>query len=102
MANALSRWPRANVVSIATHNDLSHMIDAYAIDPNFKDIMSAFAIGKREESFTLEDGYLLHGDKLCVTHPLREKVMYESYVPPYLGHKVIQATINAIIEPYFY
>ncbi|MCO5588821.1 hypothetical protein L7F22_042781 [Adiantum nelumboides] len=101
VADALSRRPKVNAVSIATHNDLSSMIDEYAIDPDFKDVISAIAIGKKEEPFTLEVGYLLHGNRLCITHSLREKVMYESHAPPYAGHRGIQSTLRAI-ETYFY
>ncbi|MCO5558213.1 hypothetical protein L7F22_011792 [Adiantum nelumboides] len=101
VADALSRRPKVNAVSIATHNDLSSMIDEYAIDPDFKDVISAIAPGKKEEPFTLEDGYLLHGNRLCITHSLREKVMYESHAPPYAGHRGIQSTLKAI-ETYFY
>ena len=61
-ADALSKRPRVNVVSIATHKDLSSMVDEYAIDPNFKDIMSALAIGKKEEPYDLKDGYLYYGN----------------------------------------
>ncbi|MCO5573363.1 hypothetical protein L7F22_027132 [Adiantum nelumboides] len=75
--------------------------DEYAIDPDFKDVISAIALGKKEEPFTLEDGYLLHGNRLCITHSLREKVMYESHAPPYAGHRGIQSTLRAI-ETYFY
>ncbi|MCO5603454.1 hypothetical protein L7F22_057604 [Adiantum nelumboides] len=91
VADALSRRPKVNAVSIATHNDLSSMIDEYAIDPDFKDVISAIALGKKEEPFTLEDGYLLHGNRLCITHSLREKVMYESHAPTYAGHRGIQS-----------
>ncbi|MCO5551149.1 hypothetical protein L7F22_004646 [Adiantum nelumboides] len=101
VADALSRRPKVNAVSIATHNDLSSMIDEYAIDPDFKDVISAIALGKKEEPFTMEDGYLLHGNRLCITHSLREKVMYESHAPPYAGHRGIQSTLRAI-ETYFY
>ncbi|MCO5574932.1 hypothetical protein L7F22_028727 [Adiantum nelumboides] len=52
VADALSRRPKVNAVSIATHNDLSSMIDEYAIDPDFKDVISAIALGKKEEPFT--------------------------------------------------
>ncbi|MCO5612093.1 hypothetical protein L7F22_066355 [Adiantum nelumboides] len=83
VTDALSRRPKVNAVSIATHNDLSSMIDEYAIDPNFKDVISAIALGKKEEPFTLQDGYLLHGNRLCITRSLREKVMFESHAPPY-------------------
>ena len=51
VADALSRRPQVNAVSIATHNDLSHMIDEYATDQDFKDVMSASAMGKNEEPF---------------------------------------------------
>ena len=101
VADALSRRPRANAVSIASHNDLSSMIDDYATDSDFKNVMSAIAIGKKEEPFTLQDGYLLYGNRLCVTHSLREKVMFESHAPPYAGHRGIQATLKGI-ETYFY
>ena len=59
------------------------MIDEYAIDPDYKDVMSAIAMGKNEEPFTLKDDYLLYGNWLCVTHSLRDKVMYKSHAPPY-------------------
>ena len=94
VADALSRRPKANALSIASHNDLSTMIDEYAMDPNFKDVMSAIAMGKNEEPFTIKDGYLLYGNWLCVTHALRDKVMYESHAPPYTGHRGIQATLK--------
>ncbi|MCO5582345.1 hypothetical protein L7F22_036239 [Adiantum nelumboides] len=79
VANALSRRPKVNAVSIATHNDQSSMIDEYAIDPDFKDVISALALGKKEEPFNLQDGYLRHGNRLCITRSLREKVMFESH-----------------------
>ncbi|MCO5588471.1 hypothetical protein L7F22_042428 [Adiantum nelumboides] len=131
VADALSRWAKVNVVSMATHNDLSSMIDEYAIDPDFKDVISAIALGKKEEPFTLEDGYLLHGNRLCITHSLREKVMYESHATPFVvmsekvmydsyitfslrekvmyeshatpfvGHRGIQTTLKAI-DTYFF
>ncbi|MCO5609985.1 hypothetical protein L7F22_064220 [Adiantum nelumboides] len=84
-----------------SHNDLSSIIDEYAIDPDFKDAISAIELGKKEEPFTLQDGYLLHGNRQCVTHSLRENVMYESHAPPYAGHRGIQTTLKAI-ETYFY
>ena len=77
------------------------MVDEYATDPHFKDVMSALALGKREEPFNVQDGYLLYGNRLCVTQALREKVMFESHDPPYAGHRGIQATLKSI-EMYFY
>ena len=101
VANALSRRPQVNAVSIATHNDLSSMIDEYATDPHFKDVMSTIALGKKEEPFSVQDGYLLYGNRLCITQALHEKVMFESHAPPYVGHRGIQATLKGI-EIYFY
>ncbi|MCO5603742.1 hypothetical protein L7F22_057894 [Adiantum nelumboides] len=75
--------------------------DEYAIDPDFKDVISTIALGKKEEPFTLQDGYLMHGNRLSITRSLREKVMFESHAPPYAGHRGIQTTMKAI-ETYFY
>ena len=63
--------------------------------------MSVIALGKKEELSNVEDGYLLYGNWLCVTHALHDKVMYESHAPPYVGHRGIQATLKET-ELYFY
>ena len=68
---------------------------------DFEDVMSTIALGKTEEPFHVKDSYLLYGNRLCVTHNMHEKVMYEAQVPPYAGHRGIQATTKAI-ETYFY
>ena len=89
------------MVSIASHNDLSIMIDEYDLDPEFKDVIFAITMGKNEEPFHVKDGYLLNGNRLCITHSLRNKVMYESHAPPYAGHRGIQATLKGA-DLYFY
>ena len=53
------------------------------------------------EPYSLKDGFLLHGSGLCITKNLRDKVMYESHVLAYAGHRGIQATTQAI-ETYLY
>ena len=73
LVDALSRRPHVNAVSIATHNDLSQMIDEYATDQDFKDVMLAIAMGKNEEPFHVKDGYLLNGNWLCITCNLCKK-----------------------------
>ena len=75
LANALSWRPKVNVVPIASHNYQSHMIDEYAKDSNFKDIMLGIAIGKKEESFNVQDGFFLYSNRLYVAHSLCDKVM---------------------------
>ena len=62
------------------------MIDEYAKDLDFKNVMSTIALGKKEEPYNVQDGYLLYGNRLCVTHSLHEKVMYELHAPPHAGH----------------
>ena len=94
VADALLQRPRVNIVSIASHKDLLEMIDYYAIDLYFRDVMSTIALGKIEEPFHVKYGYLLYNNRLCVTHALRDKVMYESHAPPYVGHRGIQATLK--------
>ena len=101
VADALSRRPRANAVSITYHNDLSSMIDAYAMDPDFSNIMSALSMGKTQDPYVLKDGFSLYGSRLCVTKDLRSKVMLESHAPPYAGHRGIQAMLKGA-EFYFY
>ena len=77
------------------------MVDAYAMDPDFANVMSALSMGKRQDPYVLKDGFLLYGSRLCVTKDLRAKVMLESHAPPYAGHRGIQAT-TSVIETYFY
>ena len=90
VTNTLLQREKVNAVSIASHKDLAKMIDEYAIDPTFKDVMSMISLGKKEEPYNVIYGYLLYGSKLCVTHSMRDKVMYESHDPPYVGRRGIQ------------
>ena len=71
------------------------MIDEYAIDTNFKDVMSMIALGNIKKPFQLKDGYLLYDNRLCVvTHNMHKKFMYKSHAPPYVGHRGIQAMLK--------
>ena len=63
--------------------------------------MSSLALGKKEEPYHVKDGFLLLNYRLCITHKLREKVMYESHAPPYVDCRGIQATLKGE-EMYFY
>ena len=92
MADALSRRPRVNAVSIAYNHDLTSMIEKYATDEDFAQIHNDILQGKTNESYSLNEGFLLHGLKIYVVKDLCEKVMYESHSPPYAGHRGIQPT----------
>ena len=77
------------------------MIDDYVNDEDYASIMANISNDLRHEPYSLKDGFLLHGSWICITKNLRDKVMYESHVPPYARHRGIQAT-NQEIETYFY
>ena len=71
-----------------------------AIDEDFMQIFQDLAQGKTQEPFTLDEGFLLHGSRLCVVKELYDKIFHEYHSPPYAGHHGIQATTQAI-ETYF-
>ena len=77
------------------------MIDKYASDNDFASIYQDLMNGNTQEPYSLKEGFLLHGSRLCVVQDLCEKVMYESHSPPYAGHRGILATTQAI-ETYFF
>ena len=86
---------------MAHHNDLTAMIGDYINDEDFASIMATISNNLPHEPYSLKDGFLLHGSRLCITKNLREKVMHESHVPPHAGHRGIQDTMQAM-ETYFY
>ena len=88
-------------MSIASHRDLLEMIYEYATYLNFKYVMFAIALGKREEPYAAKDNYLLYGNRLCVTHSIHDKVIHESHACPYAVHREIQAMLKGV-EVCFY
>ena len=101
VADALSRRPTVNAISIAYHHDFTSMRDAYANDEDFATMYKTLQEGKTYETFSLKEGFMMHGNRLCIMKELREKVMSESHAPPYAGHRGILTTLKAI-ETYFY
>ena len=89
VADALSRRPRVNAISIAYNHDLTSMINKYAEDSDYKDVMAGLAQGQAQDPYSLKEGFLLYGNRLCVTKDMRGKVMSESHEPPYAGHRGI-------------
>ena len=77
------------------------MVDKYAEDNDFALIFQDLMNGNTKEPYSLNEGFLLHGSRLCIVKDLCEKVMYESHSLPYAGHRGILATTQAI-ETYFY
>ena len=101
VADALSRRPRVNAVTIAYHQDLTSMINDYKSDPDFAIIYAQVEQGQQITPYSLKEGFLMFGPRLCITKTLREKVMKESHEPPYAGHRSAQPTIQAM-EIYFF
>ena len=101
VADALSRRPQVNAITIAYHRDLSTMVDDYLTDEDFAQIYDQVKQGTPISPYSLKEGFLMFGSRLCITKTLREKVMQECHEPPYAGHRGVQATIQGM-EIYFY
>ncbi|MCO5614617.1 hypothetical protein L7F22_068901 [Adiantum nelumboides] len=101
VADALSRKPLVQAISAIHHSTFEDMIDQYAADPDFADIFTRIRDGERVAGYSLREGYLMRKTMLCVTQPLREKVMTECHCPPYTGHRGIATTMKGV-EKYFY
>ena len=92
VVDALSRRPRVNAVSIACNHDLTSMIESYAQDSDYQEIVAKLAQGHTQDPYSLKEGFLLHGNWLCITKDVCAKVMSESHEPSYAGHRGIQPT----------
>ncbi|MCO5598235.1 hypothetical protein L7F22_052327 [Adiantum nelumboides] len=101
VADALSRKPQISAVSIPYHHELDDMREQYANDEDFARVFEQLMDGQRHEHYLLKDGFMMMHGRLCVTRPLRRKVMEESHVPPYGEHCGIDATVKAV-ETFFY
>ncbi|MCO5588554.1 hypothetical protein L7F22_042511 [Adiantum nelumboides] len=101
VGDALSRKPLVQAISAIHHSTFEDMIDQYATDPDFADIFTRIRGGETVAGYSLREGYLMRKTMLCVTQPLREKVMIECHCPPYTGHRGIATTMKGV-ERYFY
>ncbi|MCO5604456.1 hypothetical protein L7F22_058622 [Adiantum nelumboides] len=101
VADALSRKPLVQAISAIHHSTFEDMVDPYATDTNFADIFTRIWDGETVAGYSLREGYLMRKTLLCVTQPLREKVMTECHCPPYTGHRGIATTMKGV-ERYFY
>ena len=101
VADALSRKPQISAVSIPYHHELDDMKDQYAVDEDFARVYDQVVNGQPHEHYLLKDGFMLMHGRLCISRPLRQKVMTESHSPPYAGHRGIDASVKAV-ETFFY
>ena len=70
VADALSRRPMANSISIAHNHDLTSMIDMYAQDEDFAQVIKDIESNVPHEPYTIKEGFLMHGLRLCITKNL--------------------------------
>ncbi|MCO5554689.1 hypothetical protein L7F22_008222 [Adiantum nelumboides] len=77
------------------------MVDQYATDTDFADIFTRIQDEEIVAGYSLREGYLMRKTMLCVTQPLRKKVMTECHCSPYMGHRGIATTMKGV-ERYFY
>ena len=61
VADALSRKPMVNAITIAHHNDLTSMIDDYVTDEDYVSIMANISNDLPHEPYSLKGDLLLHG-----------------------------------------
>ncbi|MCO5558500.1 hypothetical protein L7F22_012085 [Adiantum nelumboides] len=101
VADALSRKPLVQAISAIHRSTFEDMIDQYATDLDFADIFARIRDGETVAGYSLREGYLMRKTMLCVTQPLREKVMTECHCPLYTGHRGIATTMKGV-ERYFY
>ena len=85
VADALSRKPQISAASIPYHHELDEIKEQYADDEDFARIYDEIVNGQNHEHYLLKDSFMLVHGRLCVTKPLRQKVMTESHSPPYAG-----------------
>ena len=90
-----------NAITIVYNHDLTSMIGSYEQDKYFAPIFNDLTNGITKEPYTLKEGFLMYGTRLCIIKNICEKVMFGSHVPPYAGHRGIQPTTQAL-ETYFY
>ena len=60
-ADALSRRPMVNAITIAHHNNLTSMIDDYVNDEDYASVVDNISNDLPHEPYCLKDGFLLHG-----------------------------------------
>ena len=64
MAEALSRRPQVNEITIAHHKDLSLMVNDYKHDQDFSSIYEKHEQGQVVAPYSIKDGYLMHSSSL--------------------------------------
>ncbi|MCO5607854.1 hypothetical protein L7F22_062056 [Adiantum nelumboides] len=79
------------------------MEDQYATDTDFADIFTRIRDGETVAGYSIREGYLMRNTMLCVTQPLRQKIIegdkstgLKLYDPGYLNTAPVRSSISYI------
>ena len=85
------------------HIDLDFLKQDYAQDKDFSNIVSLHESGQTLcLNFSFNDGYLFFTRHLCINQNLRKNIMAKCHLPPFIGHRGINATIQAIEKDFYW
>lgn len=70
VADALSRRPHISNISVEYHEEFSDIVNQYVNDEDFGSIWKNLHNGGTHPNYTIAEGYLLMGNRICVTTPL--------------------------------
>ena len=102
VADALSRRPRVNALTTIYHEELESLSELYPQDPDFAIIWMELKDGFVKPPYSIRDDVLYHQQAICIARPLRQKIMDEAHASPYVGHRGIVATTNALQRDFFW
>ena len=103
VADALSRMPSINNISVISAETFHEMSDTYVHDSDFCEMYAKFDNDHNfvHSEYAFQEGFLFYEKRLCVTLPYRSIVLKECHEPPYIGHRGIATTLH-IVESSFY
>lgn len=105
VADALSRRPSLNHISVTTITSFDVMSDTYHDDIDFSSIWNEMMHNSwmPMNNYSFSDGFLFFHDKLCITSPFRQQLaLQEMHIPPYMGHRGISTTLAPCKEHFYW
>ena len=100
VADALSCKPQVSTISISYHQELDDMKEWYANDDDFLRIHEEPINDQHHDQCVLKDGFIMMHGRLCVSKPLRHKVLSKSHSPLHSRHCSIDVIVK-VVETFF-